>query len=152
MAGIRGAILMISKQAGEASDPDGLGPGDLTRASAEVGKRKVGKRCSLFRAISRAAHLSGCPSTTIATCTLQPSDLTQLLLREPQHVVDLYVTAGMGDGVIHGGIMPLNRSVARQMSQAESNVRQSVGYAAILCAARQSAGITASAMSWVTAV
>lgn len=88
-AGIRGAIVMISKQAGEASDPDALGPGDLTRTATEAGQRQVGKRCSLFLVTSRAARLSGCPSTTIAGCTLQPSDLAQLLLREAQHVVDL---------------------------------------------------------------
>ena len=119
-------VLTISKQAGEPSDSNGLGPGDLTRASAEVGKRKVGKRCSLFRAISRAAHLSGCPSTTIARCTLQPSDLAQLLLREPQHVVDLYVAASIGDGVIHVGIMPAAGFPASRMSQAESNARRGV--------------------------
>jgi hypothetical protein len=41
-------------------------------------------------------------------------------------MVDLQVAAGMGDGVIHGGIMPVNRCVARRMSQAESDVRQGV--------------------------
>ena len=125
-AGLRRTIVMISKQAGEASDPDALGPGDLTRAAAEAGKRQVGKPCGLFLVTSRAARLSGRPSTTIAGCTLQPSDLAQLLLREAQNMVDLYVATGMSDGVIHGGIMPVKRFAARCMSQTESNARLAV--------------------------
>jgi hypothetical protein len=41
-------------------------------------------------------------------------------------VVDLYVAASMGDGVIHVGIMPAAGFPASRMSQAESNARRGV--------------------------
>ena len=131
-AGLWRAVFTISQQADKASDPDALGPGNLTRTADEAGKRELLDRCYLLVCDVLAACLLGYASAAVARCCFQHDDLAQLLLCEAQHMVDLYVTAGMGDGVIHGGIMAVAKIAARQMSQAESNVRQGVGFGVML--------------------